>query len=140
MPLLTKYCPKCHKILPYTDFREDQNMFDGLATYCRKCRREYNRKWNLDNPERRATYTRRWRAFQTAIEDSRKMTLIREQAKIKVTFPVRPTEPTKVCSVCNQPKALSAFAPRKASADGHHSICRICLNKKQTRKKYTHET
>lgn len=33
-----KYCNKCHRLLPETQFQADHSRPDGLQFYCRSCR------------------------------------------------------------------------------------------------------
>jgi hypothetical protein len=46
-----KKCTKCEKIKPLDQFGKHKNMKDGLATWCKNCKSEYDKKY-WANPEK----------------------------------------------------------------------------------------
>jgi len=48
----TKRCPRCKRDLPRTEFGEQQSRKDGLDSYCRECRRAYQRERQKKNASR----------------------------------------------------------------------------------------
>lgn len=53
-----KICTKCKIEKPSSEFHADAKSKDRLYFYCKDCRREYNREWDLKNPGRRAELDR----------------------------------------------------------------------------------
>lgn len=47
-----KRCSRCRDVLPLSSFTKNKSKKDGLATYCRECRKQYN----LANAEKRRAY------------------------------------------------------------------------------------
>ena len=41
MSMETKYCPKCRKELPTSEFNKHKNRKDGLQSCCRECQKQY---------------------------------------------------------------------------------------------------
>ena len=48
-----KICSRGRKELPLDMFHKDATKKDGHGTTCKDCRREYNRQWAAENPEKR---------------------------------------------------------------------------------------
>ena len=36
-----KWCPRCRKWLPFSEFFKNKTRFDGYGSECRKCNRQY---------------------------------------------------------------------------------------------------
>jgi hypothetical protein len=64
---MTKYCGKCHKEKPKTEFNASSKTSDGLQSMCRRCQRDdYDRRNAIvrakaDLPE--GHETRQWQRF-----------------------------------------------------------------------------
>lgn len=43
--MATKYCSRCDRTKPTTDFNKDRSQQDGLGRNCRDCRKDYGRRW-----------------------------------------------------------------------------------------------
>jgi hypothetical protein len=49
----TKLCKKCSLQKPVTEFYSDsRNLYDKYRHVCKKCFREYSKKWNLNNKDK----------------------------------------------------------------------------------------
>ena len=52
---IMKYCPKCNRELPETEFTKDRTRGDGLRAYCRECYNAYLQdkrpSWRSRSPE-----------------------------------------------------------------------------------------
>jgi hypothetical protein len=57
----TKRCPKCAEIKEATEFVRAIKRKDGLSSWCKRCRADNTKKWNADNPEKRAANIKRMR-------------------------------------------------------------------------------
>lgn len=57
----TKKCSKCEKRKSLSEFYKEKNSYDGLQKYCKNCQKEYQRKWNCQNKEKRRAYSWKWR-------------------------------------------------------------------------------
>ena len=60
----TKVCTKCGKEFPATSeyFRRNSKCKDGLGSQCKQCQREYNKKYNAENKEKKNAHNREYRA------------------------------------------------------------------------------
>lgn len=47
-----KFCPKCEKTLPRTEFYKDSARKDGVTAYCKLCKTSVNQNWRDENPEK----------------------------------------------------------------------------------------
>lgn len=48
----TKICPKCNrKLSTVNDFYKDKRRADGLQTYCKTCRNNHNKSYNIRRKE-----------------------------------------------------------------------------------------
>jgi hypothetical protein len=48
----TKFCVKCQKVKPVSDFHRHKNRKDGLSAYCAVCNRAYQAERYLNNLDR----------------------------------------------------------------------------------------
>lgn len=48
----TKFCPRCERDVPITEFAPNKSKRDGLCAYCIPCRQEYNRSYYKRTPEK----------------------------------------------------------------------------------------
>lgn len=55
-----KFCHRCKITKPCIDFYKDKTRSDGFYSYCKICTKAHVRKWELDNPEKRAIGAKRW--------------------------------------------------------------------------------
>jgi len=55
----TKWCPRCEKEKPLSDFNGNTSRHDGLQGMCRICQREYDREYYYRSPRRRAEIRQR---------------------------------------------------------------------------------
>lgn len=55
-----KFCHRCKTVKLRTEFYKDKTRTDGLYSYCKICTKSHVRKWELDNPEKRAINAKRW--------------------------------------------------------------------------------
>lgn len=60
----TKVCTKCGKEFPATSeyFRRNSKCKDGLGSQCKQCQKEYNKKYNIENKEKKNAHNREYRA------------------------------------------------------------------------------
>lgn len=47
----TKYCNRCEKDVPTSDFTKSKNRYDGLQVYCSECMRLYRREHYSNNKQ-----------------------------------------------------------------------------------------
>lgn len=57
----TKICTKCGEAKELDLFYADKSKKDGKRNQCKECRREYDRKRRLENPEKAREDARKWR-------------------------------------------------------------------------------
>ena len=57
----TKYCNKCGRTLPRTEFSKDSSKKDGLRSYCKACAKEQQKAWREKNPEKVREYHKAYR-------------------------------------------------------------------------------
>lgn len=57
----TKRCTKCGQTKLLTEFSKNSEHSDGLASNCRKCVYENEKKWKKKNPEKVSARQKRWR-------------------------------------------------------------------------------
>jgi hypothetical protein len=100
VPGVTKTCAHCGKILPVSEFSKHTDRPGGLQSWCRQCKKEYNKIWQ-QNKAQAATKA-------PAVEQA-------------------PT--TKVFSICNTKKPLQDFPKDTLEADGRHPSCWDCIQK-----------
>ena len=55
---LTKLCPKCKEIKPYSAFVKDARTRTGRKSYCRICQNELGRQWRLRKLKENPNYYR----------------------------------------------------------------------------------
>jgi hypothetical protein len=55
-----KYCKKCDKIKPTTDFGKNKNTKDGLQFYCKSCCKATTKKYREANKEKYYASAKRW--------------------------------------------------------------------------------
>lgn len=56
-----KTCSKCHESKPVTEFHRNSSTKDGLQYQCKACAREYQREYKEKNRAWVREYNRRWR-------------------------------------------------------------------------------
>ncbi|MFX0194532.1 MAG: hypothetical protein ACFFCW_00295 [Candidatus Hodarchaeota archaeon] len=56
-----KICSKCNLTKPYSDFQLNRSGKDGLQSYCKICRSEYDKKWRQENRASKARSAKKWR-------------------------------------------------------------------------------
>jgi hypothetical protein len=56
-----KRCPRCTFLLPRSEFGRNRSSHDGRHSYCKPCRRTYERERWEENPERDRERHRRYR-------------------------------------------------------------------------------
>ena len=57
----TKTCSKCHKTKPLDDFRKSKKGKYGKRSDCKKCEKDYNRKYYEKHPEERKKQSKKYR-------------------------------------------------------------------------------
>jgi hypothetical protein len=102
---MIKYCPRCERVLPISQFQRNSRMSDGRAFYCRECMGRYAKDW-YDR-----TQKPRIAARQQQREKERER--IRKRRK-------------KLCSRCKKVLPRSAFNQHKGTLDGLQGFCRQC--------------
>ena len=103
-----KICPRCPKRrnrLPLTSFGPSKSA-DGLHSYCRKCKREYDREWR----KRRKTVRRKLAVTPEAREA------------------IERSEELKPCKECGARKLLRMFpvVPRAGGQPAVAAVCKSC--------------
>lgn len=58
-----KYCPKCCRVLPKSEFYLDRNRVDKLTTYCKTCSLTFKAAWRASNKEKIQAENRHYRTF-----------------------------------------------------------------------------
>jgi hypothetical protein len=58
---MEKKCAKCGEVKPLDLFSNNKTKKDGKQSQCKKCSRELNRKWYLENAEKAKEAVRKWR-------------------------------------------------------------------------------
>ena len=56
-----KKCSKCKMVKSKSEFYKNRCHKDGLDTWCKDCKKEYDKKWRNSNRERRREYGREYR-------------------------------------------------------------------------------
>lgn len=55
-------CSRCGETKPADAFYKSASKSSGVQSFCKLCAKSYQRKWDSDNPDRRAEYVRRYEA------------------------------------------------------------------------------
>lgn len=55
-----KKCNRCGEEKPLDEFGNNKTIKDGKQRMCKICTEEYNKDWNLKNPEKRRSYVYKW--------------------------------------------------------------------------------
>lgn len=109
MEILIKICSKCKRELPadLTFFANSSTGKYGLSSWCRKCHKEYSKKWREENPEKRRNHQKSYHERNS----NKRYILNRLHLRIKnLKFN------QKYCSICNQKKKLEL-----SNIDGKYS-------------------
>lgn len=102
-----KACGDCKKILAASCYTTDKHCRDGLAKYCRPCKKI------REQPAKLRSYAKDAHGG----------------CRITIDDPtVKPGEPTKLCSACKEIRPLRLFAKGSACNDGYQHRCRLCNN------------
>ena len=57
--LISKECTRCHKMKPVSEFYKHIRRTDGLRSECKKCSKEYCKKYNKENKESKKEYDKK---------------------------------------------------------------------------------
>lgn len=57
---IDKFCHRCKVTKLCTEFYKDKTRNDGFYSYCKICTKAHVRKWELDNPKKRALNANLW--------------------------------------------------------------------------------
>lgn len=60
MDLSLKRCGQCGEYFPHSDFNKNKTKYDGLDSFCRRCRSEYNRKYRKANSKAISEYNKQY--------------------------------------------------------------------------------
>ena len=56
-----KQCDKCRQFKPLSEFHKNMACKDGLAHYCKNCKKEYAQKWNAAHSEQGKVRSKKWK-------------------------------------------------------------------------------
>lgn len=56
-----KICAKCKVEKDFSEFGKDKLRKDGLARYCKQCKRETDKEWNSQHRQQRNEASKQWR-------------------------------------------------------------------------------
>ena len=101
-----KRCPKCKSRKDENEFYKNAAQKDGLASWCRKCQREYERK--------------QYRKVRKTVKAYYKY-----EERHRIVDGVK----QKRCSKCNRWRAESEFYKKHRHKDGLTGQCKECSNK-----------
>lgn len=62
MDNITRICRKCGQEKPLSEFVRDKTCASGYRHTCKQCDREWRRKWDAENAEKRRERKRKWYA------------------------------------------------------------------------------
>jgi 5-methylcytosine-specific restriction endonuclease McrA len=124
-----KYCPKCRRDLPISQYAKNKTKPDGLAYWCRDCNNASSRKYHATHKEQRKETRRAWYLRNRDKIKLREQTLER-QYKIKgnmarhrsISFTLTPGEFEQLwqqpCSYCGD-EILTVGIDRIDSSKGY---------------------
>jgi hypothetical protein len=140
---LRKYCARCDKTKPASEFYSNKSQCDGLASHCKECAKRIQKELYSKNPEkhraRKREYIKRYGpAYNKLRRTKRRETHITEAArkyKISKDAISRLLE-TKSCPICLREISFSAQNIHcRPNIDHDHStgkirgvICGYCNN------------
>jgi len=109
-----KQCTKCKKRKDESEFSKNRKNKDGLRFWCKKCEREYKRRYYRKNREAMKKY-------------------LRYEARHRIVNRVK----QKRCSRCKKWKAEREFYKDRLRKDGLKFLCKECSKKanRNSRKK-----
>jgi len=146
----TKFCNKCWKTHPITEFHKDKNKSDGLNSWCKNCKREerfaatrqpvnyLKRRWDnmakKDRKKRNITYKELLLLWREFMEDNLKrglhpfacaytgevMTFIQGQGRIQTNLSCDRIDNTKVYTRDNITFCTLRFNSIKGEMDIHN--------------------
>lgn len=58
----TKICSKCGRKLPLDCFSKCKSKKDGLQSYCKECRKQYDKQYYAEHKEEKAAYDKQYKA------------------------------------------------------------------------------
>ena len=99
---VTKLCRSCEDELPASRFRPDPRMKSGLYSYCRSCEATKARKWNADNPEKRAEIEAR--RVPRSYGQRREAVLSREYGMSLSDYRRMEESQGGLCAICGEPE------------------------------------
>lgn len=99
-----KLCPSCNTELQDSSFYKDKSKKDGLSTYCKPCRREKTRLYEVENKD--------------------KVDLWREKRLREVAGGWH--KDSKICPKCKESKSHKEYSKNKGSITGLHVYCKAC--------------
>jgi len=111
----TKVCKKCSIDKPISNFSVAKDNRDGLNNICKKCKCEYSKNYTLNNFNEISIKRKK---FYNINKDR----LLNPETYVLIH--------NKICSVCNDDKAICEFNKNKKSNDGYRADCKICQAKK----------
>ena len=106
----TKICVRCTTEKPTSDFALDKRHSDGLASWCRECRNEYQRQR---------------RDGKRKCIDCKQVKPVTEFSSTRIC---KTCEGTKVCKVCGKRLAIERFDTN------HGKVCRSCRSEIDARR------
>lgn len=107
-----KRCSRCKKLKDESNFARERRCRDGLSSWCKKCRSEYNYWYNRTGGK----HAKRYRSY----EDSHRVVDGVKQ---------------KRCRKCKRWKDKSEFGKNRSQRDGLADACKKC-ERKRVRKYY----
>lgn len=94
----TKYCPKCGRTLPVTEFYGNKHNKDGLQEKCKDCQREWNRE------------------YQQRKREEKRISKLNHEDKIETEKVIVDAKEYTMAKVYSEPE-LAKFTPRQLMAE-----------------------
>jgi len=134
-----KTCPKCQVKYPATTeyFNRNKNTIDGLFGWCKKCKRESDRKYHWGNIDDINKQRKVWRKNNKEITRERDGQY-REKMKSRVSEDIIIPD-VKECIRCGKIKVSDDFCRDAISKDGLYTYCKECTKVKNEKSYQKHK-
>jgi hypothetical protein len=122
---LMKKCTKCKETLDLSEFSRNARAKDGLNSYCKACKRRYDRKNWAKTKIRDARGSTKQRRERARRKEARRLKLMR----IRLTYP----RVERYCPICQKNHNIDFFHKQSSKADGRQGYCISCQAKRNRR-------
>lgn len=119
----TKYCPRCDKTKPTTDFYVIKSRRDGLSSYCMPCQRVYAEERDR-TPEGKITLAKKSRKMMKYSPDK-----WRARAKLRYAVKigeVQKPENCERCGISREDRRMEAHHPDYSKPLDVRWLCQLC--------------